>query len=127
MVKEPGSLHPTHTQEAMIDTTQSVPIGFPSEGENMEAAEVGHSMLSSDLGAYLQSFFQENADFQVKMSFHLEISVDLILIWISLFTFSANHNLLFLLDPMHIGVGFGTCMYMYLVTSLLHIGITWIK
>lgn len=125
MVKEPGSLHPTHTQEAMIDTTQSVPIGFPSEGENMEAAEVGHSMLSSDLGAYLQSFFQENADFQVKMSFHLEISVDLILIWISLFTFSANHNLLFLLDPMHIGVGFGTCMY--LVTSLLHIGITWIK
>lgn len=49
MVKEPGSLHPTHTQEAMIDTTQSVPIGFPSEGENMEAAEVGHSMLSSDL------------------------------------------------------------------------------
>lgn len=125
MVKEPGSLHPTHTQEAMIDTTQSVPIGFPSEGENMEAAEVGHSMLSSDLGAYLQSFFQENTDFQVKMSFHLEISVDLILIWISLFTFSANHNLLFLLDPMHIGVGFGTCMY--LVTSLLHIGITWIK
>lgn len=125
MVKEPGSLHPTHTQEAMIDTTQSVPIGFPSEGENMEAAEVGHSMLSSDLGAYLQSFFQENADFQVKMSFHLEISVDLILIWISLFTFSANHNLLFLLDPMHIGVGFGTCMYF--VTSLLHIGITWIK
>lgn len=125
MVKEPGSLHPTHTQEAMIDTTQSVPIGFPSEGENMEAAEVGHSMLSSDLGAYLQSFFQENADFQVKMSFHLEISVDLILIWVSLFTFSANHNLLFLLDPMHIGVGFGTCMY--LVTSLLHIGITWIK
>lgn len=125
MVKEPGSLHPTHTQEAMIDTTQSVPIGFPSEGENMEAAEVGHSMLSSDLGAYLQSFFQENADFQVKMSFHLEISEDLILIWISLFTFSANHNLLFLLDPMHIGVGFGTCMY--LVTSLLHIGITWIK
>lgn len=80
MVKEPGSLHPTHTQEAMIDTTQSVPIGFPPEGENMEAAEVGHSMLSSDLGAYLQSFFQENADFQVKMSFHLEISVDLILI-----------------------------------------------
>lgn len=80
MVKEPGSLHPTHTQEAMIDTTQSVPIGFPSEGENMEAAEVGHSMLSSDLGAYLQNFFQENADFQVKMSFHLEISVDLILI-----------------------------------------------
>lgn len=125
MVKEPGSLHPTHTQEAMIDTTQSVPIGFPSEGENMEAAEVGHSMLSSDLGAYLQSFFQENADFQVKMSFHLEISVDLILIWVSLFTFSANHNLLFLLDPMHIGVGLGTCMY--LVTSLLHIGITWIK
>lgn len=125
MVKEPGSLHPTHTQEAMIDTTQSMPFGFPSEGENMEAAEVGHSMLSSDLGAYLQSFFQENADFQVKMSFHLEISVDLILIWISLFTFSANHNLLFLLDPMHIGVGFGTCMY--LVTSLLHIGITWIK
>lgn len=125
MVKEPGSLHPTHTQEAMIDTTQSVPIGFPPEGENMEAAEVGHSMLSSDLGAYLQSFFQENADFQVKMSFHLEISVDLILIWISLFTFSANHNLLFLLDPMHIGVGFGTCMY--LVTSLLHIGIAWIK
>lgn len=102
MVKEPGSLHPTHTQEAMIDTTQSVPIGFPSEGENMEAAEVGHSMLSSDLGAYLQSFFQENADFQVKMSFHLEISVDHILIWISLFTFSANHNLLFLLDPMHV-------------------------
>lgn len=59
MVKEPGSLHPTHTQEAMIDTTQSVPIGFPSEGENMEAAEVGHSMLSSDLGAYLQSFFRK--------------------------------------------------------------------
>lgn len=64
MVKEPGSLHPTHTQEAMIDTTQSVPIGFPPEGENMEAAEVGHSMLSSDLGAYLQS-----CDFSGKCRF----------------------------------------------------------
>lgn len=54
MVKEQGSLHPAHTQEAMIDTTQSVSIGFPSEGENMEAAEVGHSMLTSDLGTHLQ-------------------------------------------------------------------------
>lgn len=54
MVKEQGSLHPAHTQEAMIDTTQSVSIGFPSEGEKMEAAEVGHSMLTSDLGTHLQ-------------------------------------------------------------------------
>lgn len=50
MVKESGALHHPHPQEAIIDTTQSVTISFQSEGGNMDAAEVGNSVLSSDIG-----------------------------------------------------------------------------
>lgn len=58
MVKESSALHHPHPQEAIIDTTQSVTISFQSEGGNMDAAEVGNSVLSSDIGIYLFSVIQ---------------------------------------------------------------------